>query len=63
MTIHSCMNRNSLYAVGPGKSNNIIYHDNMDKKQLEKLTKSQLIKMLMETKNRHNKRNRKTKST
>ena len=44
------MDRKSLYAARDGKSGNIIYHDNMNEKELEKLTKSQLIKMLMETK-------------
>ena len=44
------MTGNSLRIARPGKSGNIIYHDNMNEKSLEKLTKSQLIKMLMETK-------------
>ena len=44
------MNRKSLYAVRPGKSDKSIQSkDMMNEKYLEKLTKSQLIKMLMET--------------
>ena len=52
------MTRNSLFTVRDGKSDttrnkvkNNIYNNNMKEKDLEKLTKSQLIKLLMETKN------------
>ena len=51
MKSHDWMAGKSLFTVGPGKSNkNSIYtKDIMNEKQLEKLTKSQLIKMLMNT--------------